>query len=90
MKLILLLLAIVISASSDVQKRQDTVATAKKPNYYILIGDEKSWNLLFTAVTSPQDVTPRQVEQLASWMKSGLKKLDADSANNGKLKKSNQ
>jgi hypothetical protein len=82
MKQLLLILTIAFSITASAQKK-DTVAKAE-PVYY-LIGNMKDFQLLFTSVTKPGDVTPNQVAALAQWLQS-LKALPTDTLKNSKPK----
>lgn len=87
MKILLLAIIIFWSTVSNGQKRFKSDSTKIKTSgpapaqigqAFFLVGILDNWKLLFSAVTTPDDVTNNQRKQLAQWL-NNVKALPIDS-----------
>ena len=76
MKQVLIIAAIIFSSVVNGQTSKDTTSKLKivAPKYepkdttYVLGGNIPDFQLLYKAVTSPNDVTPNEMKALAAWI----------------------
>jgi len=80
MKKMILLACIAFTLSAQAQQKpvQPKADTAKPIQKYFLIGTLDNYRLLFSAVSTPGDVTPNQQKLLMDWINAGLTELKTD------------
>lgn len=66
---------ILISLSVSAQQKAPTDTTKKQPEPYFLMGTLEGFQLLFKAISSPDDVTKNESKILSDWIRTGVQKV---------------
>jgi hypothetical protein len=78
MKKLLSIIALTFILSTAVAQQQKAKADTTKPAAtYVLLGALQNFQLLLAAITTPGDVTPNQMRELAEWISKNTQPIPA-------------